>query len=515
MSFLYGPDEVRKKTQFSINRVVYKTKYYIGSDCEIEKFKSAPDRKMHYLIGGDGLFAIYVQQGNENIMYYIYKDYLGSIYCITSDNGIVAEYNNVEQIYSFDPWGRRRNHTDWTYENVPVSFLFDRGFTGHEHLDVFNLINMNGRVYDPWLGCFISPDPFVQAPENGQNFNRYSYALNNPLKYADPNGEFLHLIIGAIIGGTMNLISNWGNIDNFWQGLGYFGVGAVAGAAAAGVGAGIGSLFMGGSFGAGFLGTCAVDGAYGFITGASMGGAAGATNGFITGTGNSVVAGKNLGESLSKGIDATWRQALIGATFGGIGGGIAAAAKDRNFWTGEPNWKGALRITSERIDFNIPEQRIELNTEGLRSKLNPWYENSSSCIDDEGLHIYDNYSDGTQVFNDLYLTRCGSSNYSPLSQNYDYSITHISFDVNIKDNPSYFRDGIGWFAKIEPYRLPNGHYGYSIHPDGNSLGMWWLNDGTAGCPGIQENALRLNQLSSFIQNHINRYGPIPLRVYWH
>ena len=29
----------------------------------------------------------------------------------------------------------------------------------------------------------------MQAPDNIQNYNRYSYCLNNPLKYFDPSGE--------------------------------------------------------------------------------------------------------------------------------------------------------------------------------------------------------------------------------------------------------------------------------------------------------------------------------------
>lgn len=47
---------------------------------------------------------------------------------------------------------------------------------------------MNGRVYDPWLGRFLSPDPIVQAPNYSQSYNRYSYVFNNPLKYVDPTG---------------------------------------------------------------------------------------------------------------------------------------------------------------------------------------------------------------------------------------------------------------------------------------------------------------------------------------
>ena len=47
---------------------------------------------------------------------------------------------------------------------------------------------MNGRIYSPKLGRMLSPDPVTQAPESGQNYDRYTYALNNPLKYTDPSG---------------------------------------------------------------------------------------------------------------------------------------------------------------------------------------------------------------------------------------------------------------------------------------------------------------------------------------
>ena len=55
----------------------------------------------------------------------------------------------------------------------------------------FGIINMNGRVYDPLTGQFFSPDPFIQAPDNWLNYNRYGYCMNNPLKYTDPSGYYL------------------------------------------------------------------------------------------------------------------------------------------------------------------------------------------------------------------------------------------------------------------------------------------------------------------------------------
>jgi RHS repeat-associated protein len=117
--------------------------------------------------------------------------------------------------YSFDAWGRRRSANDWNYtlDAADQPLFAGRGFTGHEHLPEFGLINMNGRLYDPLLGRFLSPDNNVQMPDFSQNFNRYSYALNNPLVYVDPDGENpLAFIIGAIIGAYLG-----GTATNDWQ----------------------------------------------------------------------------------------------------------------------------------------------------------------------------------------------------------------------------------------------------------------------------------------------------------
>jgi murein DD-endopeptidase MepM/ murein hydrolase activator NlpD len=52
------------------------------------------------------------------------------------------------------------------------------------------LIHMNGRIFDPLIGRFMSADPFIQAPENLQSHNRFAYLMNNPLSYTDPSGYF-------------------------------------------------------------------------------------------------------------------------------------------------------------------------------------------------------------------------------------------------------------------------------------------------------------------------------------
>jgi len=124
------------------------------------------------------------------------------------------------------------NQTVYTPGTEPELFL-GRGYTGHEHLAMFVLVNMNARLYDAAVGRFLSPDPFVQAPNFSQNFNRYSYCVNNPLKFTDPTGEYFGIddLIAAILGGTINVVINivQGNVHSFGQGLALFGVGAAGG----------------------------------------------------------------------------------------------------------------------------------------------------------------------------------------------------------------------------------------------------------------------------------------------
>ncbi len=94
----------------------------------------------------------------------------------------------------------------------------DCGYTGHEMLPEFGIINMNGRLYDPVLGRFFSPDPYVQFVGSPQSYNRYSYCLNNPLKYTDPSGQS---IAGFVAFGLFNLATSMISADfsgkNIWK----------------------------------------------------------------------------------------------------------------------------------------------------------------------------------------------------------------------------------------------------------------------------------------------------------
>ena len=206
---------------------------------------------------------------------------------------------------------------------------------------------MNGRIYDPVLARFLSPDPFVQAPNFTQSYNRYTYCFNNPFKYVDPDGEIAWLIPAAIfiakaaITGaaisaaayTVGVAVSPGGFNNWdWGQLGKSaGWGAVSGVATAGIGAGFKAA---GTF-AGTVGTEVLRGA---AHGVAQGGISALQGGnfaqnFAIGAVSSW-AGHGLEAGLNK-LGASPTASLIaGVGFSTISGGVTAEITGGNFWQG-------------------------------------------------------------------------------------------------------------------------------------------------------------------------------------
>lgn len=334
-SIKYGTDNQRVKSELKQGTTVKKTVYYVGS-YEKETTPSGT-REIHYISSPYGVVAAAIKQNGASILYYLATDHLGSVTEVFSPNGTVAERN------SYDAWGRRRNSTNWSYTLEPIrDRIISRGFTFHEHLDEFSLINMNGRVYDPILGRFLSPDPYVQAPDFTQSFNRYSYCVNNPLSFVDPSGEkftFWHHASAIFFGAA-----SWSGI--YKHATGQATIGEAAGEYAVNVAA-----FLVGAY-AGNAASAATT-LEGFLGGAITGAAGGASGGFVGGAGNAWVYGANFTDGLNKGLVAGGIGLVSGGVIGGVIGGVDARMKGMDFWDGDIPIEQRLEAIKNSISDEI------------------------------------------------------------------------------------------------------------------------------------------------------------------
>ncbi len=176
---------------------------------------------------------------------------------------------------------------------------------------------------------------------------------NNPIIIVDPDGEFIHIIIGAFIGGAINLTIKLvqGKIDNFGDGLVAFGIGAAAGAVGAATG---GAAFLAAGGGAA--------GAGGFLAGAAAGMVGTAFAAPIQNFGNHAYFGDPLmtGKQYLSAI-------LIGGLVGGsINGGIALA-NDKSFLTGVARSSDIGPYSPTKL--NGPDLKAKIDGDDFRSDI--------------------------------------------------------------------------------------------------------------------------------------------------
>ena len=161
-TYLEGMYERRQNTSGTTEHV-----YYVGNGARVIA---------QFAVVVDGT----TNQSQSEIVY-LHADHLGSPELLTGEAGTVHDRR------SYGAFGSRRNTSDWNLGATAESGTIRVSFTGHEPDDDYDLVHMIGRHYDPQLGRFLSADPFVDVP-NSQGLNRYSYVINNPLRFRDPNG---------------------------------------------------------------------------------------------------------------------------------------------------------------------------------------------------------------------------------------------------------------------------------------------------------------------------------------
>lgn len=180
-TFAYGPDRKHYKRIDSTAGVVTTT-LQVGN-VEFIRVGAEPVTTKRYVRGVAVVTDSTVTGHQEHALL---TDHIGSTVAL-------AEITAIDLVQmDYDAYGKRRNL--WSLselaelEFTALNKLTTTGFTGHEMVDQVGLIHMQGRVYDPKLGRFMSADPYITELDNTQNMNRYSYVYNNPLTIVDPSG---------------------------------------------------------------------------------------------------------------------------------------------------------------------------------------------------------------------------------------------------------------------------------------------------------------------------------------
>ena len=343
-------------------------KHYSGDgSMEVKENRTLGTFEFITYIAGDAYSAPAVYKSDQSGQQYLFleRDYQGSIVAISDKQGAILEKR------LFDAWGAIIKVQNGAGANLSGLTILDRGYTGHEHLQSVGIINMNGRIYDPKLHRFLQPDNNIQDPFNVQNYNRFGYVLNNPLKYTDPSGEFWNIVVGAVIGGVVNWATHGFQFNA--KGLGYFAVGAASGALTAMGAGGVSSALAGGSFSAGALGTsAAMTVGSGFFASGTVAAAGGLIGGFTSGLGNGLVDGQSFADSFKLGIKDGAIGAVTGGIIGGTIGGFDAISEGRNFWSG----------AGQTIDYvKVPSNTICSDEYGSTAEMRKDYDSSIGARD--------------------------------------------------------------------------------------------------------------------------------------
>jgi RHS repeat-associated protein len=142
-----------------------------------------------YYYHGDNLVA----KRAGTTMRYIHQDHLTGSSVVSGSAGALV--NSIKYL----PFGTARSG------DLPT----DKKFTW-QRLDSTGLYYYNARYYDPTIGSFISPDTIVPNLIDPQSLNRFSYVLNNPLKYTDPSGHIVEFENEAFILASIDAMAQYG-----------------------------------------------------------------------------------------------------------------------------------------------------------------------------------------------------------------------------------------------------------------------------------------------------------------
>jgi len=137
----------------------------------------------------------------DNVLYYVYSDHLGSTTLLTTAQGQEVAGTRLQ----YYPYGAPRPAAQTATHDAFALDYTAATYTGQRREVSTGLMYYGARFYDPLVGRFLQADSIVPEPGNPQSLNRYSYTLNNPLRYTDPTGH-CPLCVVLMLGGMALLL---------------------------------------------------------------------------------------------------------------------------------------------------------------------------------------------------------------------------------------------------------------------------------------------------------------------
>ena len=290
----------------------------------------------------------------SGVAYYPVTDMQGNVRAYASTGGL----NGAIDYYAYG------TSSEIMHGNVEDN----KRWQGKEEDGPIRKLYFGSRYFDPFFGMWLTPDPA------GQFANPYTYG-GDPVNYVDPNGEFVHIIVGAVVGAVVGTVN--GAIQCTAPGsngkcgrsvsIGFLGGAAVGAAAAATGGAATG-----------LAGLAFESAAVGAVVGGAVGGAVGSAGQYAT----------SYAQQKASGLDPKWDNGDfwtgvgIGAAVGGAFGGLGYAFSD-SYALGVDKtiaqygeWTGNLDRAARAIDVATGDYNLVIN------QVNPIKDDPSKVIFD-------------------------------------------------------------------------------------------------------------------------------------
>jgi RHS repeat-associated protein len=312
----------------------------------------------------------YRQNGNGNAVFPV-RDAQGNV------RGLAEQGTGLVAAYAYTSYGQIK-------ELKEASLADNLRWQGKLWDGEYGLYNFGSRYFDPVTGMWTSPDPA------GQFANPYGYG-GDPINFVDPNGEWVHIVIGAIVGavmGTVNGIVQCANSDQSCART--IGAGAVVGAAAGAATAATGGAV--GEWATGAVGLATESGTAAAVAGgAAQGAVSGAVGGFVSSTANSAI---QRGDDWWK-FNRSFGDDAFAALYGGLGG-MASGALTAGIMYGLSD---AYQWQTHKTVLEYANSTGRLETRGIQYILaNEGIESDIGYVTDSNLELgKSNYSYDTNI----------------------------------------------------------------------------------------------------------------------